>query len=65
MTSILGQTPTLAPGGQPFDLGVAWLEIEHKAQGPLVVVLDQAEATYTRPRAIRGPRRRSASCSRP
>ena len=24
-------TPTLAPGGQPFDLGVAWLEIEHKA----------------------------------
>ena len=55
VTSILGQTPTLAPGGQPFDLGVAWLEIEHKAQRPLVVVLDQAEATFTRPRADSRP----------
>ena len=43
---------TLAPGGaKPFDLGAAWLEIEDKARRPLLIVLDQAEEAFTRPRA--------------
>ena len=55
----------LAPGAEPFDLGTAWLEIEDKAKRPLLIVLDQAEEVFTRPRADRGPRTRSARCSRP
>src|SRR5271157_439517 len=47
---------TLAPGGaKPFDLGAAWLEIENKAKRPLLIVLDQAEEAFTRPRAESRP----------
>ena len=47
---------TLAPGGaKPFDLGAAWLEIEDKAKRPLLIVLDQAEEAFTRPRAESRP----------
>ena len=47
---------TLAPGGaKPFDLGTAWLEIEHEAQRPLLIVLDQAEEAFTRPMAESRP----------
>ena len=46
---------TLAPGAEPFDLGAAWLEIEDKAKRPLLIVLDQAEEAFTRPRADSRP----------
>ena len=46
----------LAPGADPFDLGTAWLEIEHEAQRPLLIVLDQAEEAFTRPRADSRPK---------
>jgi WD40 repeat protein len=39
----------LAPGVRPFDLGSACLKIEHEAQRPLVIVLDQAEEAFTKP----------------
>ena len=45
----------LAPGAEPFDLGAAWLEIEDKARRPLLIVLDQAEEAFTRPRADSRP----------
>ena len=45
----------LAPGAEPFDLGAAWLEIEDKAKRPLLIVLDQAEEAFTRPRADSRP----------
>ena len=45
----------LAPGTEPFDLGTAWLEIEHEAKRPLLIVLDQAEEAFTRPRADSRP----------
>ena len=46
----------LAPGvRKPFDLGAAWLEIEGKARRPLLIVLDQAEEAFTRPRADSRP----------
>ena len=45
----------LAPGAEPFDLGAAWLEIEDKARRPLLIVLDQAEEAFTRPRAESRP----------
>ena len=46
---------TLAPGAEPFDLGAAWLDIEHEARRPLLIVLDQAEEAFTRPRADARP----------
>ena len=46
----------LAPGAEPFDLGAAWLEIEHEAQRPLLILLDQAEEAFTRPRADSRPK---------
>jgi len=46
----------LAPGTEPFDLGSAWLEIEDKAKRPLLIVLDQAEEAFTRPRADSRPK---------
>ena len=39
----------LAPGAKPFDLGSACLKIEHEAQRPLAIVLDQAEEAFTKP----------------
>jgi len=45
----------LAPGAEPFDLGAAWLEIEDKANRPLLIVLDQAEEAFTRARAESRP----------
>ena len=45
----------LAPGTEPFDLGTAWLDIEREAQRPLLMVLDQAEEAFTRPRADSRP----------
>ena len=56
----------LAPGAEPFDLGAAWLDIEHEARRPLLIVLDQAEEAFTRPRADSRPQDEvRASCSRP
>jgi hypothetical protein len=46
----------LAPGTEPFDLGAAWLEVEDKAQRPLVIVLDQAEEAFTKPLADLRPK---------
>ena len=53
---LLGTLRTeLAPGAEPFDLWTAWLEIEDKAKRPLLIVLDQAEEAFTRPRADSRP----------
>jgi WD40 repeat protein len=45
----------LAAGREPFDLGTAWLEMEDRTGLPLVIVLDQAEEAFTRPRADSRP----------
>ncbi len=45
----------LAPGAKSFNLGASWLEVEREAQRPLLIVLDQAEEAFTRPRADSRP----------
>ncbi|HKI17758.1 MAG TPA: CHAT domain-containing protein, partial [Isosphaeraceae bacterium] len=47
----------LAPRTEPFDLGAAWIEIEGKDKDrrPLLIVLDQAEEAFTRPRTDSRP----------
>ena len=47
---------TLEPETKRCDLGAAWLEKEHLVNRPLLVVLDQAEEAFTRPRADSRPR---------
>jgi hypothetical protein len=47
---------TLAPGTKPFDLGSTWLRIECEARRPLLIVLDQGEEAFTRPRADSQPK---------
>jgi hypothetical protein len=56
----------LAPGSaEPFDLGQAWLALEHSPDGrPLVVVLDQCEEIYTRPLVARPAGDESIALSR-
>ena len=46
----------LRSGMNPFDLRTAWLDIEHQAKRPLLIVLDQAEEAFTRPRLESRPR---------
>ena len=46
----------LAPGATPFDLGSTWLRIEARGPRPLLIVIDQAEEAFTRPRADSQPK---------
>jgi WD40 repeat protein len=46
----------LAPSTGPFDLGAAWMAAEREVQRPLLVVLDQAEESFTKPLAEARPR---------
>ena len=55
----------LAPGAELFDLGSTWLGIEREAQRPLLIVLDQAEEAFTRPRADSRPKDEVRACSKP
>ena len=46
----------LAAAVEPLHLGSAWMKTEREAGKPLLIVLDQAEEAFTRPRAGARPR---------